>query len=89
MISLRHLVIGGLLCTSLSFQTGCAIMHELQPHRLWRLNRQPPPPSTANFSVTDTLPVEVIRVPDGAQELESGSRAVELTTHNDGWKSTN
>ena len=38
--------------------TGCSsIMHELQPHRLWRLNYQEPAGRTDGvyFSVDDTL----------------------------------
>ena len=62
MISLRRLVIAGICCASLGLGTGCALLHELKPHRLWRLNRQPPPPSTANFSVSDPLPTGVLPV---------------------------
>ncbi len=73
MISLRRLVIGGMLCALLSSGTGCALMHELKPHRLWRLNRQPPPPSTANFSVSDPLPVDHMQASDLMREVESVS----------------
>lgn len=40
-----------LLCSS-----GCAMMHELQPHRLWRWNRNPAPSSDPYFSVSDPIP---------------------------------
>ncbi|MCA9084756.1 MAG: hypothetical protein KDA81_11900 [Planctomycetaceae bacterium] len=42
----------------LSLTTGCqGIMHELQPHRLWRLNYQEPAGRTDGvyFSVSDPL----------------------------------
>ena len=37
--------------------TGCnsAMMHELKPHRLWRLNRGPSHNKSALFSVADDL----------------------------------
>lgn len=38
--------------------TGCEsrIFHDLQPHRLWRLNRQPAPGRGALYSVSDRIP---------------------------------
>ncbi|MBM82525.1 MAG: hypothetical protein CMJ78_18330 [Planctomycetaceae bacterium] len=36
--------------------SGCFLFHELQPHRLWRWNRQPPPSIDRNFSVSDPIP---------------------------------
>ena len=36
--------------------TGCALMHEVQPHRLWRYNRGPAPSSNPYFSVSDPIP---------------------------------
>lgn len=32
------------------------IAYELQPHRLWRLNRQPPPSRDAYFCIPETVP---------------------------------
>lgn len=54
-----------LLVLSLAFAcTGCTsfdkMLHELQPHRLWRINRGPAPgrEDAAFFSVSDNLAVE-------------------------------
>lgn len=35
---------------------GCALMHEMQPHRLWRWNRGPAPSSNPFFSISDPIP---------------------------------
>ena len=48
-----HIVVGGLFVVSL---TGCALTHDLQPHRLWRFNRGPAPSSDPYFSVSDPIP---------------------------------
>lgn len=45
----------------MTLATGCESMslkwpHELQPHRLWRLNRQPDPQRNAYYSVPDKIP---------------------------------
>ncbi|MEZ6125339.1 MAG: hypothetical protein R3C49_19495 [Planctomycetaceae bacterium] len=50
------------LCLLAMACTGCqGIMHELQPHRLWRMNYQEPAGRTDGvyFSVTDPLDVPV------------------------------
>jgi len=59
MLTLRRFGMCGLLGLLLVCGTGCAtdLLHELKPHRLWRMNRQPPPPSIGNFSVSDPLPI--------------------------------
>lgn len=53
---MRHfgwcVVAGGLWLTS----SGCALMHDLQPHRLWRWNRGPAPSTNPFFSVSDPIP---------------------------------
>jgi ABC-type uncharacterized transport system auxiliary subunit len=36
--------------------SGCNFLHELQPHRLWRLNRHPAPSSASYYSVSDPVP---------------------------------
>jgi hypothetical protein len=36
--------------------SGCAMMHELQPHRMWRWNRGPAPSTNPFFSVSDPIP---------------------------------
>jgi hypothetical protein len=50
---------GLLLITGLaiSFLPGCGLLHELQPHRLWRWNYQDAPDRTSGalFSVPDRL----------------------------------
>lgn len=42
-------------------QTGCAMMHDLQPHRLWRWNRGPAPSSDPYFSISDPVPASAPR----------------------------
>ncbi len=42
-------------------QTGCAMMHDLQPHRLWRWNRGPAPSSDPYFSISDPVPTSATR----------------------------
>ncbi|MFM9963407.1 MAG: hypothetical protein ACKV2Q_19540 [Planctomycetaceae bacterium] len=53
---MRHfgwcVVVGGLWLTS----SGCALMHDMQPHRLWRWNRGPAPSTNPFFSVSDPIP---------------------------------
>ena len=46
------LVVGGIMMSS----QGCALMHDVQPHRLWRFNRGPSPSSNPYFSVSDPIP---------------------------------
>ncbi len=46
------LIVGGMAANSL----GCALMHDIQPHRLWRFNRGPSPSSNPYFSVSDPIP---------------------------------
>lgn len=36
--------------------SGCAMMHDLQQHRLWRFNRGPAPSTNPFFSVSDPIP---------------------------------
>jgi hypothetical protein len=36
--------------------SGCSWLHDLQPHRLWRLNRQSPPSGNSWYSVSDPIP---------------------------------
>ena len=43
---------GGLCLTS----SGCSLMHDLQPHRMWRWNRGPAPSTNPFFSVSDPIP---------------------------------
>lgn len=52
-----------ILCTSPVFlSTGCAVLHELKPHRLHRLNRyEPQPDPGAMFSVPDPVPAAADR----------------------------
>ena len=46
------LVVSGVMVAS----QGCAIMHDAQPHRLWRFNRGASPSSNPYFSVSDPIP---------------------------------
>ena len=41
------------LCVMATVISGCALTHELQPHRLWRWNRGPGASSDPFFSVSD------------------------------------
>lgn len=52
----RRLLVGIGLGTCLVMLSGCRIMHELQPHRLQRLNRGPDIGSGALYSVQDEIP---------------------------------
>lgn len=56
----RLCAIGLLLLSSI----GCSskMMHELQPHRLWRLNRGPAPGNGAMYSIEAEPLVEVVDV---------------------------
>ncbi len=53
---MRHMgftvLVAGLWLTS----SGCAMMHEMQPHRMWRWNRGPAPSANPFFSVSDPIP---------------------------------
>ena len=49
---------GGLIAVT---STGCTLMHEVQPHRLWRYNRGPAPSSNPYFSVSDPIPQTAVR----------------------------
>lgn len=55
MSSWRAPIILGLTVCALSCSTGCALFHELQPHRLRRLNATPSPMRDAMFSVSDPV----------------------------------
>ncbi len=37
------------------FFSGCAMMHEFRPHRMWRFNRGPAPSTNPFFSVSDPI----------------------------------
>ncbi len=54
----NFVVVAVLAAATFSTATGCrTILHELQPHRLWRLNRgSAPPQNDAMFSVSDRIP---------------------------------
>jgi hypothetical protein len=36
--------------------SGCSLMHNLQPHRMWRWNRGPAPSTNPFFSISDPIP---------------------------------
>lgn len=36
--------------------SGCSLMHDLQPHRMWRWNRGPAPSTNPFFSISDPIP---------------------------------
>lgn len=47
--------------------SGCSMMHELQPHRMWRWNRGPAPSTNPFFSVSDPIP----QLGEAADSLDS------------------
>lgn len=56
MIRFRNLTLG-LVASALLTSTGCSLLHNLKPHRLWRLNRATNGmDSGAYFSVADPIP---------------------------------
>jgi hypothetical protein len=82
---MRRVILCGTLALELVAMTGCTLLHELQPHRLWRLNRQPAPTSSANFSVSDPLPADahaVLRDPAALAEPAAQSVAGTHTSFN-------
>ena len=56
-----------------STSTGCSLLHNLQPHRLHRLNRQSAPASNAIYSVEDPIENE-----SAIQEFMSSTSRVEV-----------
>ncbi|MGH7129103.1 MAG: hypothetical protein ACREJB_17785 [Planctomycetaceae bacterium] len=67
MTALRRLMIGLALALTAG-ATGCELLHDLQLHRLHRLNRGPGMSSDAYLSVPDPLPEEfkvAPSLPDG------------------------
>ncbi len=36
--------------------SGCSLMHNMQPHRMWRWNRGPAPSTNPFFSISDPIP---------------------------------
>ncbi|MAT13870.1 MAG: hypothetical protein CMJ46_01210 [Planctomyces sp.] len=53
MTKVRFLLTALAIAAWVSTSTGCSLLHNLQPHRLHRMNRQSPPSSSAMFSVED------------------------------------
>ena len=53
MTSIRFICLAICLVVSMS---GCSWLHNLQPHRLWRLNRQSAPSGNPYYSVSDPIP---------------------------------
>lgn len=48
--------------------SGCSLMHNIQPHRMWRWNRGPAPSTNPFFSVSDPIPQlgQASEIPDSA-----------------------
>ncbi len=57
--------------------SGCAMMHELQPHRMWRWNRGPAPSSNPFFSVSDPIP----QLGEPAESLDLAEDAADSTSN--------
>ncbi|MEZ6049490.1 MAG: hypothetical protein R3C11_28710 [Planctomycetaceae bacterium] len=55
MIRLRFYLTAFVIAAWVATSTGCSLMHNLQPHRLHRLNRQAPPASSAMYSTADQV----------------------------------
>ena len=53
--------------------SGCALMHDFRPHRMWRWNRGPAPSTNPFFSVSDPIP----QWGQAAGPLEPGHRVTE------------
>ena len=69
MLKWRQLLWVALFALLPCFASGCKLMHELKPHRMWRWNRQPPP-STGRF-YSQTMPDSSQWPLDGEQERAS------------------
>lgn len=70
------------ICLMLMTSTGCqGLLHELQPHRLWRMNYQEPAGRTDEvyFSVPDPLDVPIQLGEDLSVEGEPSHITTELT----------
>ena len=71
-LSFRVLAVGLWLTSS-----GCAMMHELQPHRMWRWNRGPAPSTNPFFSVSDPIP----QLGEAAESFDSSASSVETSSN--------
>jgi hypothetical protein len=68
------IVLAGLVLGS---STGCeSLLHNLKPHRLWRLNRHSPPMSTGS-SVYYSVPPPSLPVVDLDTEFPTGNSRIE------------
>lgn len=63
---MRGLAWCGLASAMCLISTGCTMMHDLQPHRLWRWNRGPAASANPFFSVSDPIP----QLGDAAESLD-------------------
>ncbi|QDU79898.1 hypothetical protein Pla110_16180 [Polystyrenella longa] len=73
MTRLRIVLSAFLISASVASSTGCNLLHNLQPHRLHRLNRQPSSASAAMFSVQDGATGE-----SPVEEFMSSTELVEM-----------
>ena len=58
--------------------SGCAMMHEMQPHRMWRWNRGPAPSANPFFSVKDPIP----QLGQPAESLELATQTADPAPQN-------
>lgn len=75
---MRHFgwcVLASAMCLVFS---GCAMMHDFRPHRMWRFNRGPAPSTNPFFSVSDPIP----QLGEAAESLESTADAADLALKN-------
>ena len=71
-LSFRVLAVGLWLTSS-----GCSMMHELQPHRMWRWNRGPAPSTNPFFSVSDPIP----QLGEAAESFDSIASSAETSSN--------
>ncbi len=61
LVGCATLLVGSVGCESLHWP------HELQPHRLWRLNRHPDTNRNTYYSIHDNIPALSDPIPDNAE----------------------
>lgn len=67
-------IVSGLWLTS----SGCSLMHNLKPHRMWQWNRGPAPSTNPFFSVSDPIP----HLGQAGEILEPGSTSLDPDDEN-------
>ncbi len=60
-------------CTTFN-EHASTVIHNLKPHRLWRLNRHPAPRRDVYYSVSDPIPE--LKSPTHALDLDSTDQSI-------------